>query len=331
MSIFGNLSGVFTAVFSSGTSISRGVAVLFKNSFSFEIVQTILDPQGNYIILDIKAINQQFTLCALYGPNEDSPKFFENISNSITNINNVSIIMAGDWNVVLDYEKDTLNCKHKNNPKSQKCIYDIQSRFNLVDVWRKKHENLNRYTWTGPNNKHARSDYFLTSSDLVNYIDKTDIGIRYKSDHNPVSITLKFVEQESGRGNWKFNDSLLGDIEYVSLIKLCVTEIINQYKINLMDQENPELDLVQFSINDQLFWETLKLGMRGKTISYASYKKRSQNRREIQIEEQLKYLSQNFDINKLEIDRLNSELARIREDRVQSILLTAKVRWKVKG
>ena len=66
----------FTAVFSSGTSISRGVAVLFKNSFSFEIVQTILDPQGNYIILDIKAKTQQFTLCALYGPNEDSPKFF---------------------------------------------------------------------------------------------------------------------------------------------------------------------------------------------------------------------------------------------------------------
>ena len=165
----------------------------------------------------------------------------------------------------------------------------------------------------------------------MNYIDKTDIGIRYKSDHNSVSITLKFVEQESGRGNWKFNDSLLGDIEYVSLIKVCITEIINQYKINLMDQKNPELDLVQFSINDQLFWETLKLGMRGKTISYASYKKRSQNRREIQIEEQLKYLSQNFDINKLEIDRLNSELARIREDRVQSILLTAKVRWKVEG
>ena len=38
----------------------------------------------------------------------------------------------------LDYEKDTLNYKHKNNPKSQKCIYDIQSRFNLVDVWREK-------------------------------------------------------------------------------------------------------------------------------------------------------------------------------------------------
>ena len=58
-----------------------------------------------------------------------------------------------------------------------------------------------------------------------------------------------------------------------------------------MDQENPEPDLVQFSINDQLFWETLKLGIRGKTNSYASYKKRSQNRREIQIKEQLKYLS----------------------------------------
>ena len=96
-----------------------------------------------------------------------------------------------------------------------------------------------------------------------------------------------------------------------------------------MDQENPEPDLVQISINDQLFWEILKLAIRGKTNSYASYKKRSQNRREIQIEEQLKYLSQNFDINKSAIDQLSSELVRIREDRVKGILLTAKVRWKV--
>ena len=91
-----------------------------------------------------------------------------------------------------------------------------------------------------------------------------DIGIRYKSDHNPISVKFKFVQQERGRGNWKFNNNLLGDIEYVDLIKTCILETVNQYKVNNLNQENTEPTLLQFSINDQLFWETLKLMIRAK-------------------------------------------------------------------
>ena len=109
-------------------------------------MQTIFDPKGNYIILDIKVKEQQFTLCALYGPNEDNPIFFQNITHMIENLNNVSVIIAGNWNVVLDYEKDILNYKHKNNPKSQQSIHGMKTRFNLIDVWRVNHENLSRYT-----------------------------------------------------------------------------------------------------------------------------------------------------------------------------------------
>jgi hypothetical protein len=39
--------------FSSHSSASRGVAVLFKNSFEFHINQEIIDECGNFIILDI--------------------------------------------------------------------------------------------------------------------------------------------------------------------------------------------------------------------------------------------------------------------------------------
>ena len=46
--------------------------------------------------------------------------------------------MAGDWNVVLDYEKDNLNYKHKNNPKLQKQVQEIMTQLNLGDIWREK-------------------------------------------------------------------------------------------------------------------------------------------------------------------------------------------------
>lgn len=39
--------------------------------------------------------------------------FFENILQMVENMNNLSVVIVGDWNVVLDYEKDNLNYKHK--------------------------------------------------------------------------------------------------------------------------------------------------------------------------------------------------------------------------
>ena len=177
----------------------------------------------------------------------------------------------------------------------------------------------------------SRLDYFLISTDIAQYVEEADIGIRYKSDHNPISVKFKFVQQERGRGNWKFNNNLLGDIEYVDLIKTCILETVNQYKVNNLNQENTEPTPLQFSINDQLFWETLKLMIRGKTISYSTYKKRSQNEREKQINEKLIQLYQNFEANTEEIGQLSTELSQIREDRIKGILLRAKVRWKVEG
>ena len=77
------------------------------------------------VILGIKIQEQQFTLCAPYGPNKNNPNFFENISQVIESTNNLllSVIIVGDLNVVLDYEKDNLKYKHKNNPKAQKHIH----------------------------------------------------------------------------------------------------------------------------------------------------------------------------------------------------------------
>ena len=66
------------------------------------------------------------------------------------------------------------------------------TQLNLRDIWREKNENHRRYTWAGPNSKKSRLNYFLISSDLVQYVQETNIEIRYKSDHNPISVTLKF-------------------------------------------------------------------------------------------------------------------------------------------
>ena len=63
-------------LFSSGTSNSRGVSILFRKNLVYSIHEHISDPEGNYIISDLTVEENKFTLINLYGPNKDTPNFF---------------------------------------------------------------------------------------------------------------------------------------------------------------------------------------------------------------------------------------------------------------
>ena len=69
----------YDAYFSSYTNMSRGVMVLINNNFEQTVKNIRTDKNGNYIILDMEIQGKEITLVDLYGPNEDSPQFFENI------------------------------------------------------------------------------------------------------------------------------------------------------------------------------------------------------------------------------------------------------------
>ena len=73
--------------------------------------------------------------------------------------------------------------------------------------------------------------------------------------------------------------------------------------------------------------------IRGKTISYASYKKKERDKREIDLLNTLKNLYENSLTDEIEkaIEEKENELKQIREKKIQGILLRAKSRWKVEG
>jgi hypothetical protein len=68
----------------------------------------------------------------------------------------------------------------------------------------------------GLNKKQGRLDYFCISSDLEPFVVASEIGVSYRSAHSPVYMKFKFINQTRGRGTWKFNNSLLTDIEFVN-------------------------------------------------------------------------------------------------------------------
>jgi hypothetical protein len=80
-----------------------------------------------------------------------------------------------------------------------------------------------------------------------------------------------------GKGLWKFTNSLLHDTEYVKLVKKQIKDVKEQYSVHIYNKEElrdiDNLD-IQLTIDDQLFLEIFLTEIRGKTISYAIFKKR---------------------------------------------------------
>ena len=220
--------------FNSYSSNSRGVAILFKNTFSFTYLSKKMDLNGNMLILTIKlnSCDKVLTLVAMYGPNQTDVAFYQYMLRQLDLGENTSIIIGGDWNVPMDYTIDTRNYKNRNNETNQSHIKILIESFDLIDIWRDQHTEEKKFTWHGPNLKQARLDYFLISSDLVNYVKNCEIGISYRSDHSPVSLLINFVDQPRGRGTWKFNNSLLSDPEYINIVKECIADINTQYVAN---------------------------------------------------------------------------------------------------
>lgn len=123
------------------------MAILFSKNLDFKIHNYISDPEGNYIICDMSVEDNKFTLINLYGPNKDTPLFFENIINIAETIGNTSLIICGDFNTVQDEKLDYCNYKCINNKKSHEKILEIKESYNLYDPFRETYPSLKRYTW----------------------------------------------------------------------------------------------------------------------------------------------------------------------------------------
>ena len=124
----------YECFFASFTTQSRGVAILLNNNFDFKIKNVTRDPQGNYIILTLKTMEKEIVFINVYGPNRDEPEFYDSLINKIKETQNLNVIMAGDFNLVLNPTIDYNNYKHINNPKAQEKLIGLISELDLCDV-----------------------------------------------------------------------------------------------------------------------------------------------------------------------------------------------------
>ena len=304
---------------------SRGVAILLKRNLDYEIHATVKDDNGRYIFIDVTVDQKRFVLGNVYGPNEDSPEFFEEVFNVINDFGNQSIIIGGDWNVVQDFQLDTYNYTGQNNPRARKKLLEQMEGNNLNDIFRILHPKEKKYTWRSKTPiKRARLDYFLASPDFLAQTTKIVIEYGYRSDHSAVSIDVKLINNTRGRGYWKFNPSLLHDVEYVRKVKQTITETEDLYRANGTDNG--------LSIDNRSFWEMLKLSIRGISVKHSSEVKKNQNIEEKDLIRKLNELSNKTDVDsELQKEEAMDRLELIRGKKMEGVILRSKATWNVQG
>ena len=313
----------YECYFSSYNTQARGVAILLNNNFEYNLHNVIKDENGNLLILDITLKNKRFSLINIYGPNKDTPTFFEEIRKYMSESVHESAILMGDYNLVLDPQIDTKNYWYINNPKAREKVLDMCAEFNLVDVWRVFNNDKAEYTWrTKSCSKQARLDFILVSENLITDIDYVNIEYGYRSDHSMVTLATKGAKLEKAKPFWKFNNSLLSDREYVNVVKSVISQVKEQYRI---EDEN------ECVIDDQLFLEVLLMEIRGKTISYSSYIKKKRDNKESNLIADINNLERNEASHVEILSVKRKELEEIRKIKLEGNNIRSRSKWMEQG
>ena len=60
-----------------GESNDRGVSILFKKGFKYQVVNSTFDPEGRFLITKIvNESGEEIVVANIYAPNNDNPTFF---------------------------------------------------------------------------------------------------------------------------------------------------------------------------------------------------------------------------------------------------------------
>ena len=227
-------------------------------------MKNYLHPAGRYIICDLMANGKLVTLVDVYASNEDDPDFFKTVSEYIEDFQKDEVVIGGDFNLVLNVEKDKKDGLPRTHKNVRKTVCEIAEQFDFVDAWRLLNLDTSRYTWRRKQPEvHCRLDFFLVSQSFMGNVVSADIVPGFKTDHSLITLNISLHTNPRGRGFWKLNGSLLSNTDYIDMIKQAIEQTKEKYTDDNL-------------VNPSLLWEMIKMKVRKKSVSYAIGKKRKE-------------------------------------------------------
>ena len=308
-------------LFNHGSVSARGVCVLINKKFDCKPMVRLKDTEGRLLILEVKINEQLITLINVYAPNADRPQFFRKIKSELHGLCPDKIIM-GDFNLVLDVDKDRLNT-YSNNNNSRQVVLDIMNEYMLEDVWRVQNPEETQYTWiktekanTNREIKASRIDFALVSKGLV--VEQSTFCPAVQTDHRTVYLSVKSERMKRGKGYWKFNVSLLRDADFLKFMNNCLEE-----KIQSSD-----------GLSIHSCWEVIKKYIMKQTQAYSRNKQNMKKIAISQLMEKIDDYQQNLPLPEDEMKMLinsQEDLDRLQMEYIEGVMFRSKAKWYLEG
>ena len=215
-------------------------------------------------------------------------------------------------------------------------IDSLCNDLSLIDPWRVNNPKAKQFTWLqGVSNKQARLDYFLCNEELLSITNKYQINPKYRSDHAPISCSLNIGNEAKGPGTWKFNNSLLLDKNFSTMIKKEINIFksiyaATPYHPNYIDSISKGFDLM---ISHSLFWETLLVTLRGSIIKFSKRRKTNKNNEILNLENRIKLLDTSVisgtasQADILLLSELNINLVALRKEILKGAYVRSRANW----
>lgn len=281
---------------SSFTTKARGVSILIHKSILFTPSKVICDPQGRFLIVPGSLFNIPIILVNAYAPNWDDSSFISKLFSLIPDLDTHRLILAGDFNTVIDPSMDRSCPKTLTRSKMSQILSDLTHKIGCVDPWRFLYPQKKDFSfYSNVHHTYSRIDYFFIDKTFLPAVEKVEYMAIVESDHAPVILDITFSQNLTQHNTWRLNTALLADNKFCKHISGAIDEFL---EFNRSD-----------SISPSTLWETLKVVIRGEIISYSTSRNKEKKRKEKELISAIKKIDHQYSITPTpELNKVRIEL-----------------------
>ena len=260
---------------------ARGAAILIRKGIAFELLNSIVDPHGRYIIVSCTIENNPVVLACVYAPNWDDSQFISRFFSALPNLTNSLLILGGDWNLVQNTLLDRSSSKNIPLSAAAKSLSSYAGELGLSDPWRSRFPSTKTYSFfSHRHHTYSRIDFFLLDNRLLSKVISCEYHSMVISDHAPTSVVISLPRSYTPSRQWRFNSQMLSDDAFKEFL---TTNIGVFFDIN----KTPD-------VSQAILWDSFKGYLRGQTISYISHARKLETAKLAKISEEILQLDEKY-------------------------------------
>ena len=140
------------------------MGIIFSDKLDVNIINSESLNDGRGLLVNFQLLEKTFTAVSCYAPNDicERAVWFENLQHwiSVNAENFENLIVCGDFNCC--YKTNDRKPQTHLNDKSRKSFDNLIQHLNLSDMWERRKENMDNYTWSDGKVR-SRLHYILLS------------------------------------------------------------------------------------------------------------------------------------------------------------------------